>query len=112
MPAFKMGKFNLAFLVYCLQRLEDGSYLALNRQYKPLGVFSTEWVEYETHPSRFKFKRALSASQIAFLSYKGDASPERIYLYAGTCNPTLSDADWRAYSARLQRLASYKVEPA
>ena len=95
---------------YCLQRLEDGSYLFLNRLYKPLGVMSSEWVTYETHPSKFKFKRALSAKQVAALSYAGDVNAERIYLYNDSCIPTDSDANWAAYSSRLQRLAAYDIK--
>lgn len=101
--------FRLLFLVYCLDRQPDGTYVALNRRYKPVGFASTEWVDYEAFPVRFKFKRALSERQIVSLSCKGDASPERIYLYNDGCIPTESDANWRAYSDRLQRLAGYLV---
>lgn len=96
-------------LIYCLQRLPDGSYVALNRRYKPVGFATVEWVDYEAAPVRFKFKRALSAAQVAALSYKGDPDPERIYLYNDGCIPTESAAHWQAYSARLERLAGYKV---
>lgn len=58
---------------------------------------------------RFKFKRALSARQIAFLSWKGDTSPERIYLYSDGCLPTSSAEAWKAYTDRLERLADYSV---
>lgn len=95
--------------IYCLERLPDGSYIALNRRYKPVGTAATEWVEYETAPGRFKFKRALSAAQVMALSYKGDANAQRIYLYNDGCIPTASAAHWQAYSARLGRLAGYKV---
>ena len=98
-------------LIYCLDRMPDGSYVALNRRYKPIGFNNgpMEFVKYEDFPVRFKFKRALSARQIAALSYKGDTGVERIYLYGDGCIPTSSDAAWSAYSARLQRLAGYKV---
>lgn len=96
-------------LIYCLQRQPDGSYIALNRRYKPLGFSTTERVDYDAFPIRFKFKRALSSAQITALSYKGDANPECIYLYNDGCVPTLSADDWSAYSARLERLAGYKV---
>lgn len=98
------------FLIYCLERLNDGSYIPLNRNYKPLGVFGREWVEYESHPSRFKFKRTLSAQQVAALSCKGDTDPQRIYLYLDGSAPTGSAANWRAYSERLERLAGLKIE--
>lgn len=97
------------FMPYCLQRLEDGGYVFLNRKYKPLGVLTGDWVDYETHPSKFRFKRALSTKQIAALSHDGGTSPDCIYLYDDGSIPTFSDANWKAYSARLQRLASYDI---
>ena len=96
-------------LIYCLQRQPDGSYIALNRRYKPLGFAATERVDYEASPVRFKFKRALSAAQVAALSFAGESDPQRIYLYNDGCIPTDSAAHWAAYSARLERLAGYKV---
>lgn len=103
------SEFRQLFLIYCLDRLEDGSYVALNRRYKPVGFSTTDWVTYEDFPVRFKFKRALSERQIASLSHKGDTSAQRIYLYGDACKPTDSDANWEAYSARLKRLSGYLV---
>lgn len=104
-----VSEFRQVFLIYCLDRLPDGSYAALNRRYKPVGMTSSEWVNYEDFPVRFKFKRALSQAQIAALSYKGDTAPERIYLYNDGCIPTTSPSDWAAYAKRLSRLAGYKI---
>jgi hypothetical protein len=103
------SEFRQLFLIYCLDRLPDGSYVALNRRYKPVGFNSTELVKYEDFPVGFKFKRALSAKQIAAISYKGDTSPDRIYLYNDGCIPTASAKDWAAYAERLERLAGCKV---
>jgi len=107
-----MGAFEVRqiFMPYCLQRLKDGGYLFLNRRYKPIGVFGDEWVDYETHPSKFHFSRALSAKQVEALSYQGSADAERIYLYNDGCVPTDGAAAWTAYSARLQRLAGYGMK--
>lgn len=96
-------------LIYCLDRLADGSYVALNRHYKPIGYASTEWVEYENLPIRFKFKRELRPADVAALSVHGDPSAERIYLHLGP-NPT-DEADWVAYSKRLRMLAAMTVSP-
>lgn len=104
-----VSEFRQMFLIYCLQRQEDGSYIALNRRYKPVGMTSTEWVKYEDFPVSFKFKRALSAKQIAALSYKGDTTAECIYFYNDGCVPTDSAADWADYAERLGRLAAYKI---
>lgn len=104
-----LSEFRQVFFIYCLQRQEDESYVALNRRYKPVGLTSTEWVEYESFPVRFRFKRALSKLQIEALSYKRDPSPECIYLYGDGCVPTSSPSAWAAYAARLERLAGFAV---
>lgn len=103
------AEFRQLFLIYCLDRLEDGRYVALNRRYKPVGLTCTEWVKYEEFPVSFKFKRALSERQIAALSFNGDTSAERVYLYNDGCIPTDSPAHWATYSKRLALLAGYKV---
>jgi hypothetical protein len=104
-----LSEFRQVFLIYCLQRLQDGSYVALNRRYKPVGLTSTDWVKYEDFPVGFKFKSALTAKQVAALSYKGDTSVECIYLYNDGCIPTDSPDHWASYAVRLGRLSSYKI---
>lgn len=104
-PTFE---FRELFLIHSLQRLADGSYIALNRRYKPLGMAGGDRIDYEAAPGRFKFKRALSKSQVAALAHDGDTSAERIYLYDDGSVPTDSAAAWAAYAARLRRLAGYQ----
>lgn len=104
-----VSEFRQVFLIYCLQRQEDGRFIALNRRYKPVGMNSTEWVKYEDFPVGFKFKRALSDHQVAALSFKDDTASECIYLYNDGCIPTDSPSAWAAYAERLGRLASYKI---
>lgn len=104
------SEFRQVFLPYCLQRQEDGTYVVLNRRYKPVGITRTDWVDYAEYPVRVKFKRALSAAQVAFLDCKGRTDADCIYLYNDGCIPTENAAAWSAYSDRLQRLAAYQVE--
>ena len=106
-----VSEFRQLFLIYCLDLQPDGSYVALNRRYKPVGLNmgAGQWVDYKDFPVGFKFKRALSARQIASLDCNGDPAPQRIQLYNDGCVPTDSDANWAAYSRRLQRLAGYLV---
>ena len=101
--------FRQVFLIYCLDKMPDGSYVALNRRYKPVGLTSVDWVEYEKFPVRFKFKRALSAKQIAALSCHGDTTSQRIYLYNDGSVPTASASNWSIYAKRLERLAGYTI---
>ncbi|MDP3650917.1 MAG: hypothetical protein Q8R67_04455 [Rhodoferax sp.] len=96
-------------MIHSLHRQGDGSYVALNRRYQPLGLNSASHVKGEEFAEGFKFKRTLTAEQIAALSFNGDASPERIYLYDDGCIPTDSPSAWTAYAERLGRLASYKI---
>lgn len=107
--ASTVSEFRQMFLIYCLQRQKDGRYIALNRRYKPVGITSTEWVKDKDFAVSFKFKRALSARQIAALSFDGNTAAECVYLYNDGCVPTDSAAHWRDYAKRLERLAAYKI---
>lgn len=98
------------FLPYCLQRLSDGRYILLNRRYKPLGTHAGEWVDYDKHPSAFRFKRSLSGRQAALLSWEGSEDTEVVFFYDDGCIPTHGAAKWTAYSKRLERLAGYDIE--
>lgn len=86
--------------LYCLDRQEDGSYVLLNRNYKPLGFMTDEYVQYEEHPVGVKLK-GLGPKSAAKISYSGDESLERIYLYNDGCIPTHSPANMKAYLSRL-----------
>lgn len=105
----RQQEFRWLFLPYCLLLQEDGCYVVVNRDYKPVGLTLGKHVDYAAYPVGFKFKRKLSAAQVKALSFEGSEDPSRIYLYNDGCVPTTSDADWAAYSARLKRLASYTV---
>lgn len=104
------SSFRWVFLPYCLIQQADGSYVVVNRRYKPVGLTQTDFVRYEDFPVAVRFARKLSAAQIRAISYSGDTDPGRIYLYNDGCIPTDSDANWTAYSKRLQRLADLKLK--
>jgi hypothetical protein len=101
-----------ALLPYCLKRLPDGSYVALNRDYKPVGSFDRGYVRYEDHPVRFKFARKLSAATIRALSCDGSENAEAIHFYNDGCVPfSGSPKTTYAYLKRLERLAGLRVRP-
>lgn len=95
--------------IYCLQRLKDGSYIALNRRYKPIGHMGLEWVKYETRAERFQFKTPLTERDILAISCNRDANPECIYLYREGCFPTDGASNWGAYMQRINQLARLAV---
>lgn len=95
---------------YCLQRLPDGSYIALNRDYKPLGFMDCGWVRYEDFPARFRFARRPSAATLRALSWNSSENPEAVFFYNDGSVPFLgSQPATDAYLDRLARLGRLKV---
>lgn len=95
-------------LPYCLMRQPDGRYVAVNRQYKPLGFMTKEWVDYQRFPIAFHLD-PLTPTLAMKLSYRGGADLDRIYLYGSSCPPTYSEADLRGYLGRLAILLSLTI---
>jgi hypothetical protein len=61
------------------------------------------WVDYDAWPEGLQVK--LSPAQAASISYKGDRSVERVYLYDDGCPPWRSAEHNKAYRRRLAVLA-------
>lgn len=41
-------------ILYCLQKIEDGIWIPLSREYKPLGLNTRrDWVDYKSYPFLF-----------------------------------------------------------
>jgi hypothetical protein len=103
-----LGDFRAVFLPYCLQKQEDGRYAVLNREYKPVGFFTRDWVKYEEHPVLVKLK-GLTKAKAAKLSDKAETDLDSIFLYNDATNPVRSKANMRAYLAKLEILAGLSV---
>ena len=54
-------------LPYCLKKQPDGKYVVLNREYKPIGFKTKDWVGYEQYPVAVKIK-GLTAKVAAKIS--------------------------------------------
>ena len=90
------------YLPYCLKRLPDGRHVVLNRKYKPLGIHSDDWIEYE--PYAVKFKR-LTVKQAGKLSIHGKEEVELIYLYDDGSVPSDNTPHMTRYLAKIALLA-------
>lgn len=95
---------------YCLNRLQDGRYIILNRNYKPLGVQTSEWVTYETEPTVISIN--LTPAKAKAISWEGSENVDRVYLYNDGCIPTDGAAHMSAYLKRLGVLMNIKRKPA
>lgn len=102
-----MENFRTAFMPYCLQRRADGNYVVLNRNYKPVGTVTTDWVRYEDFPAIKG--RHITAALAAKLSHKASRDLDHIYLYDDGCIPTNSTKAMDSYLRRLSLLAKLKV---
>jgi len=101
-------EFRWIFMPYCIQQLQDGRFIVLNRAYKPLGVQTREHVDYETHPTAAKLR--LTSATAKKLSWSGSGELSAIFLYNDGCVPTASAAAMKAYLARLAVLSKVKVD--
>jgi hypothetical protein len=108
-------KYEYIYLPYCLQQVSEDRWVILNRKYKPVGMTTSDWVDYEAHAVPLK----LTAARIARLSWEGsdryvpcrtseNGRTKAIYLY--NYSPTQTPAEWRAYQKRLETLAKLKIE--
>jgi hypothetical protein len=95
-------------LPYCIKQQDDGTYVILNREYKPLGFNTRENIKYSAYPICVRLK-GLTAKAAAKLSYKNSPDTKEIFLYNDGCIPTASAAHMKAYLARLAHLAKFKI---
>jgi len=94
-------------LPFCLQRHRDGSYTIQNRYYAPLGF--TKRPDDSITP-RYRIP-GLTAGMAERISFDGDRSLDKVYLYNDTCVPTQSTNYMTAYMERLAILSALEIEP-
>lgn len=104
-----LGDFRSVFMPYCLRKQEDGRYVVLNREYKPVGFFTKEYVEYKDYPVAVHVE-GIGPSTAAKLSFNGSDDTSVIYLYNDGCVPTLGEDNMKKYLAKLQILAKLRIK--
>jgi hypothetical protein len=101
-----MNSFRQVFLPYWLQKLPDGRWVVLNREYKPLGFRTGAWVDYEDYPICVELKD-LKPEKVSFTGHQ--QYKDRIYLYNDGCIPTDSDKHMKAYLQKIKELAKLEI---
>lgn len=101
--------FRAICLPYCLKQLEDGSYIALNRDYKPLGFNTMTHIKYEEYPIATKYT-GLTAKKISELHEGEREDPAYIFLYNDATNPVNNKTNMGKYLKKLEVLATLEVK--
>jgi hypothetical protein len=92
-----------ALFPYGMQRNPDGSWTFFNRNYKPVGVISDDYLEWDDPRHKMKLK-GLGPAKLAKLDVHGQGTGDRIHFYNDGTNPENSAADMRAYLDKLKIL--------
>lgn len=100
-----MSKFQKVYMPYGMRELQGGRWELFNRHYHALG-------------EPLMFTKKPSAALLSFLNGQAkqgtqtdpDSGLTTVWFYEDICVPSDSDSHWQAYSAKLQKLASLKVE--
>lgn len=93
---------------YCIQAVHYG-YVLLNRDYKPIGFMTNDWLNYNSYPIQFDTK-SFKSSVVQNLSWEGNTEFP-IFLYSDACSPWSSKANETAYFDRLKILGNIKSKP-
>ena len=104
-----LNDYRAVFMPYCLQKQKDGRYAVLNREYKPLGFKTSEWINYDNNPVCVNIKGIRPATAKKLSCHRSEDTDD-IFLYHDGCNP-LIDEDYMAdYLEKLELLAKMKVD--
>ncbi|MEW8659529.1 MAG: hypothetical protein AB2603_14520 [Candidatus Thiodiazotropha endolucinida] len=101
--------FRAVYLPYCIEKQSDGTWVILNRKYKPVGFNTSNFIHYEEYPVSSKLK-GIRPAKLNKLSYSGKAEGNRIYLYNDGCVPTRSKSNMDSYLKKLAILANLGLE--
>ncbi len=104
-----LGDFRSIYMPYCLKKQEDGSYAVLNREYKPVGFNTRDFINYEDYPVTTTLK-GIGPGVAKKLSYSGSDDTETIYLYNDGCVPVHSTSNMNAYLKKLGTLAKLSAK--
>lgn len=89
-----------AFFPYGMARNQDGSWTLFNRMYKPVGVVSEDWADWDDPGHKLKIK-GLSAAKLAKLDVHELGTGNQIYFYNDEFNPEASASNLNLYLKKL-----------
>lgn len=91
---------------YCIVLCAMGTWLLLNRRYKPFGTGLTEWVNYDECPGTRLWLTEAQLQQLGNGCTPYQPGDTRVWLYSDATNPNNSKALDAAYQERIAVLAA------
>lgn len=92
-----------ALFPYGMEMQVDGSWVFFNREYKPVGMNTEGWVDYNDHPVKFQLK-GFGEAKRKKLRLKSNPDGKRIYFYDDATEPTSSAANMQSYLKKLETI--------
>ncbi|WP_298984033.1 hypothetical protein [uncultured Roseibium sp.] len=92
-----------AMFPYGMSKNEDGSWTLFNRDYKPLGVVSKDWEDWDDERHKVRLN-GLGPATLAKLGVPGNVIPNRVYFYEDASVPTRSKKNMDEYFEKLKIL--------
>jgi hypothetical protein len=93
------------YFPYCIEKQHDGSWILLNRNYKPVGFNTGELISYSDFPVSIKIKE-LGRGTLQRLSCGDEEPGDRVYLYDNGSEPTRNAKAMASYLQKLEILLS------
>jgi len=88
-----------AMFPYALNRNPDKTWTLVNRKYKPVGVITTDWAEYDD--PRHKVTAKLTQAKLKKLDIDGIGEGDMIYLYNDATNLEQGGSNLKSYLDKL-----------
>lgn len=104
-----LNDYRAVFMPYCFRQQEDGRYAVLNREYRPVGFKTSDWINYGDSPVCVNIK-GITPATARKLSCDGSPDTEEIYLYNDGCNPIKGKRHMAVYLNKLELLAKMQIE--
>ncbi len=91
---------------YGMEKNDDDTWTLFNRNYKPVGVVSTEWREWRewNNPDHKINLKGLTERRLLSLDVNCIGEGSRIYFYNDATNPENSAKDMNAYFDKMKIL--------
>lgn len=92
---------------YGMEKNPDGSWTFFNRGYKPLGVITDEWAEWDDPRHKLRLK-GLGPATLKKLDVHQTGEGDRIYFYNDGTHPQSTAANMDRYLEKLRILIGLK----